>query len=209
MNEDALRLYFDELLEPWAHQEQTRKRHWQEMVHRYSSPSRHYHNLRHLAHLYAELLPLQHQLHDPEAVGWALFYHDIVYAPLRSDNEARSADLAEQQLTSLGLPPETLARIRTHILATQTHTSDGDGDTAYFLDADLSVLGASPEAYQAYAQGVRKEYWMIPQVVYQKERKKILLRFLERERLFLTDYFWDRYQARARLNLSNEIAQLT
>ena len=41
-----------------------------------------------------------------------------------------------------------------------------DIELATFLDADMAILGVEPEAYQAYAEAVRKEHKHIPGFLY-------------------------------------------
>lgn len=63
---------------------------WQELERHYSEPSRHYHNLEHLAHMIGELEPLQPRIHDWPTLLLAVFYHDIIYKASRKDNEEKA-----------------------------------------------------------------------------------------------------------------------
>ena len=56
----------------------------------YDAPARHYHNLQHIENLLGRVEV--HSLHDPVVVGLAVWFHDVVYDPLRPDNEAQSAE---------------------------------------------------------------------------------------------------------------------
>ena len=128
---------------------------------RYREPLRHYHNathvmmvLRHIDHIaQAGLDPSV----DLDAVRLAALYHDIVYDPTRSDNEAASADLAEHAAIELGWPAERCAAVHRLVMATVGHAPRG-ADEAVLLDADLAILGAEPKDYTAYVNGVRVEY---------------------------------------------------
>ena len=94
---------------------------------------------------------------DADAVRLAALFHDAVYDPMRSDNEARSADLAVQVATELGWPTERCDTVHRLVMATARHSPTRD-DEAVLVDADLAILGSSPAEYAAYVHGVRHEY---------------------------------------------------
>src|SRR5438876_11125144 len=81
-----------------------------ELVQAYSGEGRHYHTLNHLAALFVLLDRHGAGLADRNAIELAIFFHDIVYVPTRSDNEAASAALARERLAALGLPAGLIAR---------------------------------------------------------------------------------------------------
>jgi predicted metal-dependent HD superfamily phosphohydrolase len=81
-------------------------------------------------------------------------------------------------------------------------------DTNLFTDADLSILGQPWETYLAYAQNVRKEYGQYPKIIYRSGRKKVLRHFLEMERIFKTEYFFEKYEICARKNIEQELENL-
>jgi predicted metal-dependent HD superfamily phosphohydrolase len=74
------------------------------LVAAYSAPDRHYHNLEHLAEMFRVAARLTLITDDPSAVQLAVWFHDAVYDPRASDNEARSADLAATLLGPVGVP---------------------------------------------------------------------------------------------------------
>lgn len=182
---------------------------WQEVAAAHDQAGRHYHTLRHLEHLYAELTPLSGQLQDPDAVLLAIVYHDFVYKVSRSDNEERSAIVMRERMSrECGLPEALVQRTEVHIHATKRHEAGKDPDTDLFTDADLGILGADTERYQRYAQEVRKEFRVYPDLLYKPGRRKVLQHFLEMERIFKTDHFRERYEEQARRNLEKELASL-
>jgi predicted metal-dependent HD superfamily phosphohydrolase len=182
--------------------------HWQEILTSYSSRKRHYHTLVHLENLWLELQPVQQQLTDGDAVLFALFYHDAVYQATKGDNEEQSAALAEQRMQAMQLPGELISKTTQLILATKGHVVSTDADTNNFTDADLSVLGSSPENYKAYANAIRKEYRIYPDFLYKPGRKKVLQQLLSMERIFKTPYFFEKYEAAARMNMKAELGWL-
>ena len=77
-----------------------------------------------------------------------------------------------------------------------------------FLDADLSILGSSQERYKEYTQNVRKEYAFYDDTTYFSGRKKVLERFLDKERIYESRYFYDKYKRQARVNMLIEYNSL-
>jgi predicted metal-dependent HD superfamily phosphohydrolase len=178
---------------------------WQEIVEAYSHRNRHYHTLAHLDHLYSRLLEVKSLISNWETVLFSLYYHDIVYNVRASDNEEQSAQLAEKRMQQLHAPEEMIETCKKQIIATKTHLQNTDSDMNYFTDADLSVLGEDWETYLAYIENVRKEYAVYPDLLYNPGRKKVLQHFLEMERIFKTDYFYEKLEAVARQNILKEI----
>lgn len=181
---------------------------WQAISNAYQSRGRFYHTLDHLQAMLDRLLPLENQLEDPEMVCMAVFYHDMVYNVLRKDNEARSARAAVKFLQQTGTAQERIQACREMILATQHHKDIGLPDCRYLLDADLGVLGSSPESYRQYCRNIRKEYRLFPDRVYKPGRKNVLLHFLEMPRIYKTDIFYDQLETQARENIREELEQL-
>src|SRR3989337_1002948 len=72
----------------------------------YGSSDRHYHNLLHIDALLQLSNQYQEHLRDKEVVDFSIFYHDIIYRVVQSDNEIKSAAFAQKQLRELGLPEE-------------------------------------------------------------------------------------------------------
>ncbi len=177
---------------------------WIEIETHYSGKERYYHSLRHLEHLLEQLTTIKSELKDWNTILFTLFYHDVIYNALKSDNEERSAELAEKRMKQLGIPLELIERCKEQILATKSHVKSENDDTNYFTDADLSVLGQNWEIYSAYFKNVRQEYAIYPDLVYNPGRKNVLLNFLAMDRIFKTDYFFEKYEKPARENLRKE-----
>lgn len=177
---------------------------WSEIETHYSGKKRHYHSLRHLEHLLEQLTTIKSELKDWNTILFTLFYHDVIYDALKSDNEEKSAELAEVRMKELHVPSELIKRCKEQILATKSHVKSDNDDTNYFTDADLSVLGQNWEVYSAYFKNVRQEYAVYPDLIYNPGRKKVLLHFLEMDRIFKTDYFFEKYEKPARENLRKE-----
>lgn len=201
---------------------------FQLLIAAYTHPDRHYHNLHHIDRVLTILHPLGQRnyrfsttegerslpaLQDPISVSLAAWFHDFIYDSQASDNELQSAKAAKQLLTKIDASVWPIApkidRIQQLILATSTHQADlNDPDLCIFLDADLAILGADPVRYQAYSLAIRREYSWVSDADYRAGRMRVLANFLERDRLYYTDFLADRLESIARLNLKNEIAWL-
>lgn len=181
---------------------------WDEIEKSYTAKKRYYHNQSHLENLLKELTSIKESIEDWDCVIFSIAYHDIVYNTLQKDNEEQSAALAEQRLTEIAFPPDRINKCVQQILATKGHTVSDNQDTNFFTDADLSILGASWEVYEAYFKSIRKEYSYYPDLLYNPGRKKVLQHFLSMDKIFKTDKFFSRYEEQARKNLSAELALL-
>ena len=182
-----------------------------ELTGAYSAPGRHYHTLGHIADLLQLLDAHGRAVGDRDALELAIYFHDAVYDPQRSDNEAASAALAGTRLTTLKLPVGFVAKVERYVLATR-HDAGGwlpdDADLALLLDLDLAVLGAERPVYAAYTQAIRSEYRMYPDDVYRAGRKKVLSAFLARPQIYGTPALRALWETPARDNLAWEIGEL-
>ncbi len=186
---------------------------WQDIASRYSETVRAYHTLEHLQQLFTQFEKIEHKLQQPSIIAIALFYHDVIYGPKRSDNELKSAVYASEVLNEY-LTIEQIKRIYTLIIMTADHQLndlDSDdkeaSDAAYLLDMDLSILGAPWPDYEQYAKAVRQEYSHVTVADYRAGRTKVLQGLLAHPRLYLTDYY-QRLESQARQNIEREITLL-
>jgi predicted metal-dependent HD superfamily phosphohydrolase len=92
---------------------------FEQLVDAYSQKHRHYHTGVHIEHCLRELDSASRLAREPAEVELALWFHDVVYDPYSSDNEARSADLACELLNRHGVGGNRVARVRVHIMATR------------------------------------------------------------------------------------------
>ena len=172
----------------------------EDLLRRWSEPHRRYHDVRHLYEVLAAL-----PADAPATVVLAAWYHDAVYDPVRDDNEAASARLAGEQLAG---EPE-LAEVERLVLLTRTHDpARGDVNGAMLSDADLAVLGASPERYDAYASDIRAEYAHVGDEDFRRGRASLLAGLLAHQPLYRTERGRERWEEAARDNLSRELAAL-
>ncbi|GGV54064.1 hypothetical protein GCM10010277_52510 [Streptomyces longisporoflavus] len=177
---------------------------------RWSEPHRRYHTTAHLAAVLDHIDVLEEHADDPGLVRLAAWFHDAVYAPDRSENEERSARLAERALSEAGLSQAQVAEVARLVRLTVTHdpaVGDRNGET--LCDADLAILAAAPDAYAAYASAVREEYAFVPDEDFRAGRAAVLRQLLALPRLFRTPYGAAEWEGPARANLATEIDLLS
>ena len=183
----------------------------EEILEEYSHPSRHYHNLGHIQALLELTEAYYSQLSDPLRVQLCIWYHDVVYNVHRKDNELKSADFAKEHLSQLRIAPSVITYVYEVIVATKAHVLPpqwDNFDTRFMLDIDLSVLAADQSRYVEYTHQIRKEYRAYPNFLYKRGRRKVLTHLLERERIFQTDMFFEKWEQRARDNMERELKML-
>jgi predicted metal-dependent HD superfamily phosphohydrolase len=184
----------------------------------HAEPHRRYHTAVHvmwvLRHVHRLLRVAPDAGLDGDVIRLAALYHDAVYDPLSSTNEADSARLAEQMARSLGWDHRRCSRVAELIELTAhrppdaTVDADADADAAILMDADLAVLGDEPAVYQAYVNGVRAEYAHVSDHEWRLGRSAVLRSLLARDPLFLTTAMRDERERRARANITAELAGL-
>jgi predicted metal-dependent HD superfamily phosphohydrolase len=172
----------------------------------YTQSHRHYHTCTHLLQM---LGVLGEAGVDDDAVYWATFYHDYCYIPGKSDNEQKSAAIALEQLSAMGVERRICDSVAALIIATRDHHIHcADQVAAMFLDADMAILGAAPTDYSAYAEGVRREFSSVPSFLFNIGRRRFLRESLARERIYASDWFFSRYEQMARANVRAELESL-
>jgi predicted metal-dependent HD superfamily phosphohydrolase len=186
---------------------------WQDIVTRYGEPQRAYHTLNHIEQLLVEFESIKHHLSEPHIIALALYYHDVIYDPTRSDNELKSAEFATDALSPY-LSPEQCQQIYALIMMTANHQidtlidSDKYNDVAYLLDMDLSILGAPWPTYKQYAKAIRQEYNHVADDSYRDGRTAVLQGLLARPKLYLTDHYYNQLETQARDNIKHELTSL-
>ncbi|MET7601737.1 hypothetical protein ABZU45_02425 [Streptomyces avermitilis] len=179
------------------------------LLRRWSEPQRRYHTVDHLTAVLDRVDLLAEYADDPDVVRLAAWFHDAVYFPDRSENEERSARLAERALPEAGVSGARTAEVARLVRLTVTHDpADDDRDGRVLCDADLAILAAPPKAYAAYAAAVREEYAFVPDAAFRAGRAAVLRQLLDLPRLFRTPYGEREWEERARENLREELARL-
>jgi len=201
----VLKETFIRLLTNYTDNESLMNEHWTNIEKNYSSKKRQYHTLQHLDNLLVQIAEIKGEIQNWDVILFTLYYHDVVYNSLKSDNEEKSAKFAEQQMKKISVPSDMIELCKKQILATKSHSKSTDSDTNYFIDVDLSIFGQDWETYSLYYKNVRKEYSIYPDFVYNPARKKVLNQFLSMNRIFKTEWFYNKFETQAKDNLINEL----
>jgi predicted metal-dependent HD superfamily phosphohydrolase len=179
------------------------------LIEMWSEPHRRYHTIDHLEFMLSIVDRYADQAEDARLVRLACWFHDSVYDPTRNDNEIRSAELAARMLGDLGVSDEDTAEVvRLVWLTTRHNVEDGDRNGALLCDADLAILGTSPERYAEYAAEVRDEYRHVHDDMFRAGRIGVLTSLLDLPRLYQLPALRDAWEAQARANLAGEITAL-
>ncbi|MEI2827572.1 MAG: hypothetical protein V9F04_15170 [Dermatophilaceae bacterium] len=123
---------------------------------RWGQPHRHYHGTRHLVEMFWALEELEDAGEIDASAGLlgrvASWWHDAVYDPRAVDgaNEADSAALAREVLTSLECDAADVDLVEALVLATASHRGASDPVERAFLDADLWILSAPASRFDDY-----------------------------------------------------------
>ncbi|KOX18103.1 metal-dependent phosphohydrolase [Nocardiopsis sp. NRRL B-16309] len=177
-----------------------------ELLDRWSEPHRRYHTVAHLWETLTAAELLRGESRDPDAVRYALWFHDAVYEGRPLEDEEESAALARRLLALMGAPAALVAEVPRLVLLTRTHrTEEGDADGAVVCDADLAVLAGTPDAYFTYAAAIRAEYGHVPDEAFRQGRLGVLRNLLAAPHLYRTRHGREHWEARARSNLLAEV----
>lgn len=178
-----------------------------ELIARWNEPHRHHHNRRHLDEVVAALGTLRDAgvEFDARPVVLAAWFHDAIYEPFSATNEEDSADLARALLAD-DPDRDEVARL---VELTKTHEPSADDRNGVALsDADFSVLGAGADRYDEYVADIRTEFSQVPEEIFQTKRRELLIEFLGRTRIFVSDAAHEKWEALARANIAREIDEL-
>ena len=181
-----------------------------EILAQYRQAGRAYHTLSHALRVLGDVKKFAHWwgVEDYGAIQIAALLHDVVYDTHSRDNEARSAEFAVWWGQELGIAPAIYSEAAEMIRATQSHALTESADTRLVLDADLLILAAPPDDYEAYRRAIRREYAWVAEPDWITGRRRVLEHFLERERIYQTPPLYDALEARARDNLRRELSLL-
>jgi predicted metal-dependent HD superfamily phosphohydrolase len=180
----------------------------QALVKAYSEKHRRYHTGAHINATLKHLDTVTDLANDSCEIEIALWFHDAIYRPFSATNELDSAVWASKFLSDNGVAKGRIDRVYNLIMAT-VHTAETEGnDQLLMVDIDLSILGTKSAVYDQFEKDVRYEYKLVPYFLYRKKRKEILVSFLERDRIYINEFFYSKLEEQARINLRNAIKVL-
>lgn len=181
-----------------------------DLLQAWSQPHRKYHDRVHLLSVLEALELLTPPDFDPderlilELTAW---FHDAVYQGRPTDEE-QSALMARERLYG-HVSPGMAAEVSRLVLLTREHDPHSDDLLGQlFCDADLEVLARPPAAYQRYTRAIAEEYTHVPRHDFARGRTAILTGLLSKPAIFSTPAGIERWEVRARANVSGEVEQL-
>lgn len=158
----------------------------------YGDPARGYHDWSHIEDLLGKLDTLSALATRPDLIAAAIFWHDAVFVTDIGGGRARPdadnvRDSAELFLSHSRFNATESRAVSEMILSTAGHlaaTAADDapyagfaGDLAFFLDLDLSSLGAPWDAFWRNFLRIRAEYPFIPEEEFLRARQASLRSF--------------------------------
>ena len=174
----------------------------------YAEKHRRYHNAIHIDATLKHFDIVKEQIQKPDLVELSLWFHDVIYQPFSKSNELDSANYAVQFLQNNNVPSGVQRCVFDLIMATIHDAKTSSDDQAWLVDIDLSILGAKGDVYQKFSKGVRFEYRRVPFFLYKKKRKEVLNGFLQRDYIYFTRFFREKFESQARSNMINEMQSL-
>ena len=179
-----------------------------ELKQAYETPPRPYHNFTHIAHCLDEFQTVRRLAANPQALQWALWFHDAIYDSKAKDNEQLSAELATHAAFDAGLPSAFTELVARLILATKHTTSPEPGDETLITDIDLAILGQPPNRFDEYEHQIREKYDWVDNAAFAHGRSAVLGSFLARPTIYQTQWFSQKYEQQARRNLTRALEKL-
>jgi len=140
---------------------------------------------------------------------FSLWFHDVIYKS-KSDEE-ESAICAAETLRKYNKPEKFIDDVSRLILITKHKEIPKKTDEKIIVDIDLSVFGKNSRKFNEYEEKIRREYYYVGQKLFAEKRIEILEKFLDKNRpsIYFTDFFREKYEARARINLERSISKLS
>lgn len=181
---------------------------YKDLERRYSEPHRFYHNFQHIENCFNQMDMISGNEIDPILLEFSLWFHDAVYNPKANDNEEQSAYLAKGVCKDAILPESFCKKAQELILMTKHTCEPIDYLQKIIIDIDLSILGSDPRTYDIFEMNIRKEYSHVNEPAFLAGRSSILNGFINRNRIFYTDFFYSKYEPSARSNLTRTIQKL-
>lgn len=184
------------------------RRVFDELLQAYEEPRRHYHGVDHLRDCLEQLDGAPATGAARDLAETALWFHDAVYVPGGTDNEARSAEWAARAIIQAGAPEARAHEVARLVQLTDHARPAEDPAGALVCDVDLSILGRPPAEFAEYERRIRAEYDQVPEPLYRMARASVMTGLLAREPLYGSDHFRLLYEAAARRNLKRSLESL-
>lgn len=168
----------------------------------YCRQGRYYTNLNHIRECLVEFDQAKELSRNPDTLEFAIFYHDIFFDASFNSNQERSSRLAYHICIGNGVPTDQVWEISDLILATKGNAYSINIDEELLVDIDNSIFGKEPEKFDEYENNFRTECLKYTHTYsYNANRAGLLKKILDRPSIYLTTFFQEKYEEKARENL--------
>lgn len=174
----------------------------------YMEPHRAYHTLAHIDHCLRDYDEAAAAGASRDAIELAIWFHDAIYDTRRKDNEEQSAALAGALMRAMKVEDVLCERVPELILATRHVEPPQTPDCRLMVDVDLAILGAPRDVFDVYEQQIRREYDWVAEEQFIQGRMVFLRSMMERATIFNTPHFREKYEVRARENMTRAMERL-
>lgn len=184
-----------------------------ENIYNFYSGGRYYHNLEHISSCFKELEDYNGHAFghcDSVYLRLAIWLHDVIYDSKSINNEEMSVNFAKLILIGGKALPTISDKVSELIMLTKhnVNTDNISFEGKLLLDIDLSILGKDRKTFNKYELDIRKEYSWVDDKRYFNGRLVIINSFMNRDKIYNTKYFSDKYEKQARDNLNYSKANL-
>lgn len=145
----------------------------------YNEHHRHYHNMNHILNMFNTANDLSYALTEEQTL--AIWFHDAVYDPTKTDNEEKSIELAEEILKNEHCSDYSIGVI-SQIIADTKLMRPTIPDSEIVLDLD--VFGFTTNDCLKNTELIRREYHQLSNKDWLVGRIRFLTNFLEEKRKF-------------------------
>lgn len=181
---------------------------WERLTELYLTPPRAYHNLDHISDCLQQLDLHADGSTQQDVLEMALWWHDAVYDSRAKTNEERSAGAWMTFASGSPLDEAVRAEVARLIRITDHKAPAVDPAGQLIQDIDLSILGREEAVFDDYERKIRQEYSWVAEADYRAGRSNFLRVLLRRERLFLTELGWAKFESTARTNIARSLVNL-
>lgn len=184
----------------------------EDIIKTYNKPERGYHGIKHISDMlrsfnkYTSESKESTLIKNPDEFRFAILMHDYVNG--ETDDVEQSACKAKDFLHRIS-PFYDTSYVEKLIMATDySKTQKLDFEQKLMQDIDIEILGKPFEEYKKYSENIRQQYIDYPDKVFNPARIDILKRFADKNNIYNTQYYKDRYEVQARQNIEQEIKML-
>lgn len=172
----------------------------------YGEEGRFYHTGGHIEECLARMDAAAGVLGRSEAVELAIWFHDVIYVAGDAENEAKSAEWFVERAEGW-LGEALVAEVAGYINCTTHREVPSAAGARFVVDVDLSGMGQAAEFFHRDGENIRKEFAHLSDAEFAKGNGGFLRGLVARERIFATEYFYEKCEARARANIAEALGR--